>query len=315
MPFLDAKSRARLPDSAFAYIDSRGRRRLPLNDEAHVRNALARFNQTPFENEAARDKARTRLLRAAKKYGIVPVGFMTGQLRNERVLGENEARAGEARTLPVGFVTLLLADIEDSTGHVRRLGKRYATVLADVRRLLRGAIRESEGREVDARADEMFAVFPRAEAALTAALAMQRRMLARAWPDESEVRVRVGLHSGSPTLTDSGYVGMVVNTAARVCFAGRGGQIVLSTEARDAMQASLPTGIAFKDLGLHRLYGLPAPVALYQVLVDDLPSDFAPPRTQPVTAEVEVLPAGEATSPRTRPRPGPAAGQAEDGRS
>jgi class 3 adenylate cyclase len=306
MPFLDAKSRARLPDSAFAHIDSRGRRRLPINDEAHVRNALARFNQTPFESEAARDKARTRLLRAAKKYGIVPVGFMTGQLRNERVLGENEARAGEARTLPVGFVTLLLADIEDSTGHVRRLGNRYATVLADVRRLLRSAIRESEGREVDARADEMFAVFARAEAALKAALAVQRRMLARAWPDGSQVRVRVGLHSGSPTLTDSGYVGMVVNTAARVCFAGRGGQIVLSTEARDAMQATLPTGISFKDLGLHQLYGLPAPVALLQVLVDDLPSDFAPPRTQPVTAEGEILPAGEVTPPRTRPRPGPA---------
>jgi class 3 adenylate cyclase len=305
MPFLDAKSRARLPDSAFAYIDSRGRRRLPINDEAHVRNALARFNQTPFENEAARDKARTRLLRAAKKYGIVPVGFMTGQLRNERVLGENEARAGEARTLPVGFVTLLLADIEDSTGHVRRLGKRYATVLADVRRLLRSAIRESEGREVDARADEIFAVFASAEAALAAALAMQRRTLARAWPDESQVRLRIGLHSGTPTLTDSGYVGMVVNTAARVCFAGRGGQIVLSTEARDAMQASLPTGIAFKDLGLHQLHGLPAPVALFQVLADDLPSEFAPPRTQPVTAEVVILPAGAARSPRTRRLPGP----------
>jgi class 3 adenylate cyclase len=280
MPFLDSKARARLPDSAFAYVDSRGRRRLPINDEGHVRNALSRFNQTSFEDEAARDRARTRLLRAAKKYGIVPVGFMTGQLRNERVLGENEARAGEARTLPVGFVTLLFADIEDSTGHVRRLGKRYATVLADVRRLLRSAIRESEGREVDARADEMFAVFARAQAALKAALAMQRRMLARAWPDGSQVRVRVGLHSGSPTLTDSGYVGMVVNTAARVCFAGRGGQIVLSNEARDAMHASLPTGIAFKDLGRHQLQGLPGPVALFQVLVDDLPSEFAPPRAQ-----------------------------------
>src|SRR5712692_3126754 len=110
MTYLDAKARARLPNSAFAYIDSRGRRRLPINDEPHVRNALARFNQTPFEDEAARDKARTRLLRAAKKYGIVPVGFVTGQVRNERVLGEIRARAGEARTLPTGFITLLLAD-------------------------------------------------------------------------------------------------------------------------------------------------------------------------------------------------------------
>src|SRR6202011_4313966 len=141
--------------------------------------------------------------------------------------------------------------------------------LADVRRLLRSAIRESEGREVDARADEMFAVFARAQAALKAALAMQRRMLARARPDGSQVRVRVGLHSGSPTLTDSGYVGMVVNTAARVCFAGRGGQIVLSTEARDAVLVALPAGVGFKDLGLHRLQGLQEPVALFQVLAED----------------------------------------------
>src|SRR5438309_331399 len=89
---LDEKTRARLPDSAFAYIDSRGSRRLPINDEPHVRNALARFNQVRFENEVARDRARTRLLRAAKKYGIVPIGFMSGQLRTQ----SREAAAGKA---------------------------------------------------------------------------------------------------------------------------------------------------------------------------------------------------------------------------
>src|SRR5437660_9243149 len=92
MTQLDAKTRGRLPDSAFAYIDSGGRRRLPINDGAHVRNALARFNQTTFEDEAARDRARTRLLKAAKKYGIVPLGFMTGQLRSQSL----QAAAGKA---------------------------------------------------------------------------------------------------------------------------------------------------------------------------------------------------------------------------
>src|SRR4029453_8629497 len=59
-------------------------RRLPVHDEAHVRNALARFNQVAFEDDAARERARKRLLNAAKKYGIVPVGFITGQLQSER---------------------------------------------------------------------------------------------------------------------------------------------------------------------------------------------------------------------------------------
>ena len=81
MPELNAGKRAKLPDSAFAYVDSQGQRRLPINDEGHVRNALSRFNQVKFENEEAKERARKRLLNAAKKYNIVPVGFITGQLR------------------------------------------------------------------------------------------------------------------------------------------------------------------------------------------------------------------------------------------
>src|SRR5258706_14122312 len=121
MTRLDAKTRAQLPASAFAHIDSRGRRSLPIHDEAHVRNALSRFNQTTFEDEAARDRARTRLLKAAKKYGIVPVGFMTGQLRsqssaaerptieNKRMRGAIGARPSDVSTLPTGALTFLLA--------------------------------------------------------------------------------------------------------------------------------------------------------------------------------------------------------------
>src|SRR5574341_892217 len=84
MSRLDARKRTRLPGRAFAYVDSRGRRRLPIHDKAHVRNALARFNQVAFEDDAARKRALKRLLNAAKKYGIVPVGFITGQLDSER---------------------------------------------------------------------------------------------------------------------------------------------------------------------------------------------------------------------------------------
>src|SRR5437867_5239467 len=90
MARLDASERAGLRDSAFAYIDSHGRRRLPIHDEAHVRNALARFTQVAFEDDAARERARTRLLNAAKKHGIVPVGFITGQLQS----AQRDATAG-----------------------------------------------------------------------------------------------------------------------------------------------------------------------------------------------------------------------------
>src|SRR5213076_787418 len=103
MSRLDTSKRARLPVSAFAYVDARGRRRLPIHDEAHVRNALARFNRVAFEDERARDRARKRLLNAAKKYRIVPVGFIAGQLRSELELGRAEGRPPVQ--LPSGFVT------------------------------------------------------------------------------------------------------------------------------------------------------------------------------------------------------------------
>src|SRR4249919_2308258 len=120
MSRLDASKRARLRSSAFAYIDSDGRRRLPIHDEAHVRNALGRFERIRFENDAARERARRRLLNAAKKYGIVPVGFITGQLRSER-----SDRSPDFSTLPTGAVTFLLTDIQGSTLLLARLGEGY----------------------------------------------------------------------------------------------------------------------------------------------------------------------------------------------
>jgi class 3 adenylate cyclase len=270
MPPLSAKRRADLPDSAFAYIDSRGRRRLPIHDEAHVRNALARFRQVSFESEAAMDRARTRLLKAAKRYGIMPIGFIDGQLH-----------AQSPRNLPTGELTFLLSDIEGSTGLLERLGDRYAAVLAELRRMLRGGVRRYHGREIDARADEFFAAFTRPGEALQAAIAVQRAVGRKRWPDGEALRLRIGLHAGAPALTDAGYVGLPVHAAARVAFAGHGGQIVVSEAARRAIEANggeLPDGIGFAELGRHRLQGLSEPIDLYEVRGPDLPSGFPPPR-------------------------------------
>src|SRR6266480_6787397 len=123
MPSLSAVARNKLPASAFAYIDAQGRRRLPIHDASHVRNALSRFDQTAFEDDVARERARQRLLRAAKKYGIVPLGFFDGQLR--------KARGANVRSLPRGTVTFLLTDIEGSTRLLERLGDEYAGLLRD----------------------------------------------------------------------------------------------------------------------------------------------------------------------------------------
>jgi class 3 adenylate cyclase len=261
MPRLDAKERARLPNSAFAYIDSGGRRRLPIHDASHVRNALARFSQVGFEDEAARDRARSRLLRAAQKHGIMPIGFISAQLQPQR-------------RLPTGQITFLLTDIEGSTELLRRLGDRYADLLADVRTVVRATVRSARGHVVSARGDDVFAVFERASSALEAAVAIQKRMRAGAWPGASTVRLRIGLHHGRPALTETGYVGLSVHAAARICFAAHGDQIVLSAPVARAIGGALPDGVALSALGAWRFRGLPEPIVMFQAQAADLPSDF-----------------------------------------
>jgi class 3 adenylate cyclase len=280
MARLSVSGRASLPDSAFAYVDSSGRRWLPINDEAHVRNALGRFEQVAFEDDAARERARRRLLNAAKKYGIMPVGFIDGQLRSERTL---QARSADTKTLPTGFVTFLLTDIEGSTALLRRLGDRYAELLKGVRGIVRQAVFRAGGREVDARADEFFAVFARAGDAIEAAVTIQRTLPGRTWPDDLECRVRAGIHSGRATLTDTGYIGLSVHTAARVCWAAHGGQIVVSRQTKAATRGSLPATMRLRPLGRHRLPGLTRAEVLFQVEADGLLADFPPLRTGPAS--------------------------------
>jgi class 3 adenylate cyclase len=266
MPPLTSKQRAQLPDSAFAYIDSTGKRRLPIHDASHVRNALARFGQVAFEDDAARDRARSRLLRAAKKHGIMPIGFISSQLQPQR-------------KLPTGNVTFLLTDIEGSTELLGRLGDEYAHVLAEVRRRVRGAVQGAGGRVVSARGDDTFTVFARAPAALEAALAVQRAMQAGGWAGDSDVRLRIGLHRGRPQLTDGGYVGLSVHAAARICFAAHGGQIVMSAAVRAAAGEALPDGAGVARLGSWRFRGLPEPIDLFQLDAPDLPAEFPPLRS------------------------------------
>ncbi len=274
MAQLDARTRQRLPDTAFAYIDSRCVRRLPINDVSHVRNALARFDQVTFENETARERARDRLLRAAKKHGIVPLGFFDGQLRKERRQLETKASASALRKWPRGTVTFLLSDIEGSTALLQRLGHSYASLLRDIRSMIRASVRAADGHEVDARADEFFAVFRHAGRALEAAVEIQRSLADRGWPRGVAVRVRMGIHAGRPSLTDAGYVGIAVHTAARICNAAHGGQVLVSSAAREALGAGAIAGITFRSLGEYALPSLSEPMALFQVRASGLRTDF-----------------------------------------
>jgi class 3 adenylate cyclase len=155
--------------------------------------------------------------------------------------------------LPGGTVTFLFTDIEGSTRLLQQLGDQYGDVVRDHRQLLREHLGAKGGTEVDTQGDAFFYSFPRARDAVAGAVAAQRSLSAHDWPDGAEVRVRMGLHTGEPSVGDEGYLGLDVVRAARICSAGHGGQILLSETTRALLGNYLPGGVSVVDLGQQNL--------------------------------------------------------------
>jgi len=158
--------------------------------------------------------------------------------------------------LPTGTVTLLFTDIEGSTRLLQQLGDRYEVVLADCRRLLRAAFQQWNGSEVDTQGDAFFVAFARATDAVWAAVEMQRTLASHTFSNGVTVRVRMGLHTGEPSQTADGYVGLDVHHAARIMGVGHGGQVLLSQTTRDLVQRSLPRWRVFRQSGSHQRSGV-----------------------------------------------------------
>jgi len=159
------------------------------------------------------------------------------------------------RILPAGTVTFLFTDVEGSTRLLHELGDEYAAVLAEHRRALRGAFAAHGGVEVDTQGDAFFVAFPSPAGAIAAAEEGRRAL------EESPIRVRIGIHTGAPTVTEEGYVGLDVHKAARIAAAGHGGQIVVSGDTR----AQLGDAFVLADLGEHRVKDFDQPIPLFQL--------------------------------------------------
>ena len=181
--------------------------------------------------------------------------------------------------VPQGTVTFVFTDIEGSTELLKRLGDRYADVVATHRRILREEFGRRDGVEMDTQGDAFFFSFARARDAVAAAVAAQQRLAAHAWPDGIKLSVRMSLHTGEPVVGEEGYVGIDVVRAARICAAGHGGQVLLSAATATLVGTTLPEGVRERDLGEHRLKDIDQPERIYQLDVDGLPSAFPPLRT------------------------------------
>jgi predicted ATPase/class 3 adenylate cyclase len=156
--------------------------------------------------------------------------------------------------LPTGTVTFLFTDIEGSTRLLDEIGAAaYADALADHRRIVREVCSSCSGVEVDTQGDAFFLAFGRAPDALAAAELITERL------HDGPIRVRIGVYTGTPLLTDEGYVGADVHRAARIAAAGHGGQVLVSSST--ATLADVP----LRDLGEHRFKDLAAPERVFQL--------------------------------------------------
>ncbi len=170
------------------------------------------------------------------------------------------------RELPTGTVTFLFTDIEGSTKLLHELGPEgYSGALLEHRRLLREVFVRHGGVEVDTQGDAFFVAFAAAPNALAAARDAQAALAS------GPIRVRMGIHTGTPHLAAEGYVGDDVHKGARIAAAGHGGQALLSRETRLLVGEAFP----LTDLGEHRVKDFAEPVWIFQLG----PERFPPLRT------------------------------------
>jgi CheY-like chemotaxis protein len=155
-----------------------------------------------------------------------------------------------------------------------RLSDKWSEVLVEHRRLIREPALSGGGHEIDCRGDELFVAFEDASAAARCAIDAQLAFAEQEWPDGEQVRVRIGMHTGEAIFADEDYLGVEVHRAARISFAGHGGQILLSASTAELLPEELTT----RELGEYWLRGLPQPERIFQLEAAGLETEFPPLR-------------------------------------
>ncbi|MCB0553203.1 MAG: tetratricopeptide repeat protein [Phaeodactylibacter sp.] len=193
--------------------------------------------------------------------------------------------------LPKQSVTFFFADIEDSTQLIKRLGEGYPYLLEKYHQSIRSALEKLHGEEIDTAGDGFFAAFPTPAMAIHGAVMAQWAFYAQPWARKAGLKVRIGIHSGEAVAVPSGYIGLEVHRASRVCNAAHGGQVLLSQATIQSLKGTFNEGsLSFQDLGEFILRGFEQPERLYQLIIPGIPVNFPPPRTETPSPSVAVLP-------------------------
>jgi YVTN family beta-propeller protein len=295
------RERGRLEEQRLAALEQRIEADLALGRHAAVVTEL----EALVREHPLRERVRAQLMRALYRSGRQAdalevyrsgrrlldeeLGLEPGEelRRLERAILEQDPSLAPADSappaiaaVPTGTVTFLFTDIEGSTRLVQALGDDYGALLEHHHRLVREALVEYGGQEIDTQGDAFFFAFRRARDAVRGAVRAQLALPASRWPHDVDVRIRIGIHTGEPPgLVEGGYHGLDVVRAARISGAAHGGQILVSSATRDLAGEAVPE-VSFRDLGEHRLKDIEEPQRIFQVVAPGLPEEFPALRTQ-----------------------------------
>ena len=180
---------------------------------------------------------------------------------------------------PTGTITFVFTDIEGSSQRWERFPDAMALALARHDTILREAFESRGGLVFKTIGDAFCVAFDTAQSAVNAVLEAQRLLRMETWDDVDGLRVRMAVHTGSAEFRDGDYFGQALNRVSRILSSGHGGQTLLSLAAEALVRDNLPEGVRLRHLGEHRLRDLARPEQIYQLMANDLPSDFPPLRS------------------------------------
>ncbi len=173
-------------------------------------------------------------------------------------------------------VTLFFSDIEGSTRLLQKLGDNYSDLLFQQKKIMEGEFNSYNGEISDISGDGFFVIFETASDAVKCAVSIQQKVYSHRWPENSEVRIRMGIHTGEVKISDSGYSGIDIHRAARIMSAGFGGQVLISETTKTLIEKNLSLKVKIKYLGEYQLKDLHSPEKIYQLIMEGLPSEFPP---------------------------------------
>ncbi|CAN5377133.1 hypothetical protein BH20ACT13_BH20ACT13_00650 [soil metagenome] len=207
------------------------------------------------------------------------------------------------QALPSGTVTFVFTDIEGSTELLKQLGNGYGDVLAVHRRIIRETFVAADGIEIDTQRDAFFFAFPRARDAVAAAVRARRAHAAHAWPEGAAVRVRMGLHTGEPSVVEEGYLGLA-SSAQRASALLRGAATSCSRSRRGPwLGSTVPDGVSVFPRGERHLKGIDEPERVHELVIEGVESEeVAAEEDVPITPTPPSAPAAPAPADPARGR-------------